>query len=221
MNDGATPHGVAPSSRSARVRRSTSRRKTLWVVVLLLLGLLLVRGAVAETFTVPSSSMTPTLRPGDRIVAWKPGSQQVRRGDVVVFNATEAFALGTSPTGIAGRLRQAEHALGIRVGEIDYVKRVAAIGGDTVVIGADGTLRVNGSAVREPYLDGRTAPVGQPLRVQVPAGAVFVLGDNRANSQDSRAHLGSPGGGMVPVGDIIGQVTLRYWPSDSWGTLSG
>lgn len=191
------------------------------MVVLVLLGLLLVRGSVAETFTVPSSSMSPTLRPGDRIVAWKPGAEKVRRGEVVVFNATEAFALGISSTGIAGRLRQAGHLLGIRVGEIDYVKRVVAIGGDTVVIDAGGTLRVNGFVVREPYLQRRPAPVGQPLRARVPAGTVFVLGDDRANSQDSRAHLGSPGGGMVPVDDIIGQVTLRYWPFDSWGTLSG
>ena len=182
---------------------------------------MIARGAVAETFTVPSSSMTPTLQPGDRIVVWKLGADHVRRGQVVVFNASDAFALGSSSTGLAGRFRQGAHFVGVRVGETDYVKRIVAIGGDTVVIGADGILRVNGSTVREPYLRGRPPAEGPPLQAKVPPGAVFVLGDNRANSQDSRAHLGSPGGGMVPVDDIIGRVTLRYWPLDSWGTLSG
>lgn len=191
----------------------------LWIVLVVASLLLLLRGTCVETFTVPSSSMTPTLRPGDRVAVWKPDSSQVRRGEVVVFDAGDAFGLDRPASGLAGWLRSAGHVAGIRVGETDFVKRIVAVGGDRVSIGTDGVLRVNDAPVREPYLDGRTESGGAPFRTRVPSGTVFVLGDNRANSDDSRAFLGAPGGGMVPTGDIIGRVALRYWPLGSWGTL--
>ncbi len=184
-----------------------------------LLLLVLLRGVVLETFTVPSSSMTPTLRPGDRVAVWKPGSGDVRRGQVVVFDATAAFEVGSAPTGLRGRLAGLGDAVGIRFGQTDYVKRVVGVGGDRVTQGADGVLRVNGRLTDERYLGSRHTP-GEPYDVRVPRGSVFVLGDDRADSDDSRAHLGSPGGGMVPVDDIVGRVTFRYWPPSSWGTLT-
>lgn len=190
-------------------------------MVVALLVALIVAGSCAETFTVPTGSMRPTLDPGDRVVVCKVGAQPVRRGQVVVFDATDAFGLGTLSNGVAGWLRRAGDTFGIRTGEIDYVKRVVATGGDRVGIGSDDVLRVNGVAVSEPYLGGGTASGGQPFQVRVPPGSVFVLGDDRRDSDDSRAHLGSAGGGMVPTSDIVGRVCLRYWPTSSWGTLSG
>lgn len=190
-------------------------------MLITLLVALIVAGSCVETFTVPTGSMRPTLEPGDRVAVCKLGAQPVRRGQVVVFDATDAFGLGTSSGGLKGWLRRAGDTIGIRTGEVDYVKRVVATGGNRVGIGADGVLRVDGAAVAEPYLGGGTASGGQPFQVRVPTGSVFVLGDERRNSDDSRAFLGSPGGGMVPTGDIVGRVCLRYWPLSSWGTLSG
>lgn len=182
----------------------------------------LVRGVFFETFTVPSRSMEPTLRPGDRIVVWKLGEDSPHRGDIIVFNGTDAFGLNSdegSPNPVVSAVRSVGDALGFRTGEADYVKRVIALPGQTVSVDHRGTLRVDGSVVHEPYLGAGMWASRVPFRVTVPPGRVFVMGDNRPASQDSRSHLGSPGGGSVPLEDVIGTVVLRYWPPATWGRL--
>jgi len=72
----------------------------------------------------------------------------------------------------------------------------------------------------EPFLARGMSASKDPFSVRVPAGQVFVMGDNRVASDDSRSHLGDPGGGMVPIDDIVGKVVLRYWPIGSWGRLA-
>lgn len=193
------------------------RHRWVLVVVILLVLLTLVRSLFLETFTVPSHSMEPGLQVGDRIVVEKWRSPH--RGDVIVFDGTQVLAGGDPPTGLEGALRSFGQAVGIRPGEDDYVKRVIGVGGDRVAVGADGKLRVNGSVVREPYLPAGMTASGQPFSITVPAGTLFVMGDNRTDSDDSRNHLGDPGGGMVPVGDVIGVVVWRYWPPGRAGTV--
>lgn len=195
-------------------------------VLAAVLLMVLVRAFVVDTFYVPSGSMEPTVQPGDRVVVNRlAGGEDVRRGDLVVFDGTEVFG-GPSreayeAPGLVGRtLAGLRDALGIDSGEKDYLKRVIGVGGDTVRCCApDGALVVNGTPLAEPYLAPGTRPSELTFDVRVPEGRMWVMGDNRQESADSRAHLGSPGGGMVPTDDVIGRVALRFWPLDRFGTI--
>lgn len=208
-DDGTSPTGDVPSSRVAPV----SRRVRLLIAVLsLLLVLIAGHGFVLETFTVPSGSMEPTLAPGDRILIRKVGVD-VRRGDVIVFDARSAFGVGSEP----GPARRFAERWGFRADGAAYVKRVVGLGGDRISMDSRGVVRRNGRVLNEPYL--HRVPTDTPFDIEVPAGRVFVLGDNRAASEDSRNHLGDPGGGSVPVGDVIGTVIGRYWPVSRAGGI--
>jgi signal peptidase I len=99
-------------------------------------------------------------------------------------------------------------------GHADYIKRVVGVGGDHVVCcDKEGRLQVNGRSVDEStFLYPGDSPSTVPFDVVVPDGALFVLGDHRSDSSDSRDHLGSPGGGMIPVSDVIGRADWIVWP---------
>ncbi|MEU3840613.1 signal peptidase I [Streptomyces sp. NPDC028635] len=158
-----------------------------------LVFLLLLNVFVVRPFQIPSGSMEPGLRIGDRVLvnelAYRFGAEP-RRGDVVVFDGSDSF------------------------GDGDYVKRVVGVGGDHVVCcDQEGRIRVNGRSVDESaFLYPGNSPSTVTFDVVVPAGRLFVLGDHRGDSSDSRDHLGSPGGGMVPVGDVIGRADWIVWP---------
>ena len=85
----------------------------------------------------------------------------------------------------------------------------------------EGRLTVNDTPVAESYLKPGVAPSAVEFEVVVPAGTVWLMGDNRANSADSRAHMGDPGGGFVPLPNIIGRAVLVMWPLDRIGSLGG
>ncbi|MFG2124030.1 signal peptidase I [Streptomyces sp. NPDC048710] len=163
--------------------------------------LLLLNAFVAQPFQIPSGSMEQGLRIGDRVLvnklAYRFGAEP-RRGDVVVFDGTGYF------------------------GDADYIKRVVGVGGDHVVCcDKEGRLQVNGRPVDEKaFLYPGDTPSSVPFDVVVPAGRLFVLGDHRSDSSDSRDHLGSPGGGMIPVGDVIGRADWIAWPYDHWTHLT-
>ncbi|MFG2814102.1 signal peptidase I [Streptomyces sp. NPDC048410] len=140
-------------------------------------------------YTVPTSSMAPTIDAGDRVLAQRVDGAEVRRGDVVVFS---------DKTWVTGS---------------DVVKRVVAVGGDTVACCTDGKLTVNGKPVDEPYL-----PKGAPAEVQgfptvtVPKGRLFLLGDERQGSLDSTAHLSDAAGGTVSRSAVAARVDSVVWP---------
>lgn len=148
---------------------------------------------------MPSSSMENTLRIGDRVLvdklAYRFGGTP-RRGDVIVFDGKDSFST-TSGT--------------------DYVKRVIGVGGDRVTCcDAQGRVSVNGHALDETYLHPGNAPSSEPFDIVVPPGRLWVMGDHRADSADSREHLGDPGGGTVPVGEVIGRAEWIAWPPGHW-----
>ncbi|MGW7499674.1 signal peptidase I [Streptomyces luteogriseus] len=158
------------------------------------LGLVLFLGGFAwgavvyRPYTVPTSSMTPTIDAGDRILAQRVDGGEVRRGDVVVFkDATWANA--------------------------PMVKRVVAIGGDTVSCCQDGKLKVNGKEIDEPYLpQGTPAEMSNFPTVTVPKGRLFLLGDERGNSVDSTAHLTDAASGTVARSAVDARVDSVVWP---------
>jgi len=186
---------------------------------------LLLSAFVVRPYLIPSGSMEPTLRVGDRVLvnklAYRFGSAP-RRGDVVVFDGTGSFVREPPPQNpVTGLLRGAAASLGLaEPAETDYVKRVVGVGGDRVVCcDRRGRIEVNGGPVTEDYL----YPGDEPSRVRfdivVPDGTLWVMGDHRARSRDSRDHLGEPGGGMVPVDMVIGRVDWIGWPLGRLGGL--
>lgn len=161
-------------------------------------------GAVVyQPYTVPTDSMVPTVKPGDRVLAQRIDGGEVRRGDVVIFKDA---LWSDSP----------------------MVKRVVAIGGDTVkCCGSGGRLTVNGKELDEPYIDGPGDAAGltvdpgafggaasrTPFEVTVPEGNLFLLGDRREASLDSRAHLQEAGQGTVARSAVSARVDALAWPS--------
>ncbi|MFH0519131.1 signal peptidase I [Streptomyces sp. M41] len=197
------PEGQEGRSRFALVSRLAhwlpGGRISLTLLVLLVFALLLNR-FVAQPFQIPSGSMESGLRVGDRVLvnklAYRFGAEP-RRGDVVVFDGTGYF------------------------GDADYIKRVVGVGGDRVVCcDREGRIQVNGRSVDEStYLYPGDVPSTVRFDVVVPGGTLFVLGDHRSESSDSRDRLGSPGGGMIPVDDVIGRADWIVWPSAHWTRL--
>lgn len=217
--------GDGERSRSARLSGDASRwRRPLLYAVACLTFLLLLSGFVLQPFLIPSTSMQPTLQVGDRVLvnklAYRFGAEP-HRGDVVVFDGTGSF-VREEPAGdpVSGALRWAGAALGLaEPAETDFVKRVVGVGGDRVVCDERGRLRVNGKTVEEPYLYPGDSASQAPFDIVVPDGTLWMLGDHRSRSSDSRDHLGSPGGGMVPVDRVIGRADWLGWPVGRWGSV--
>jgi signal peptidase I len=204
-----------------RLRAAGQRHRWLLGPALLLLAVIVVRSLLVTPFGIPSGSMEPTLLVGDRILVDRTTTpDELQRGDLIVFDASDAFNL---PIPERGLVQTAVDAVGGFFGRgqpTDYVKRVIGLPGDHVrCCAADGRVEVNGVAVTEPYLAPGVKPSLITFDVIVPPGRFWVMGDNRGGSADSRAHLGDPGGGMVPRDDIVGKVWVRYWPLGRLGPV--
>ncbi|MEU3599516.1 signal peptidase I [Streptomyces sp. NPDC006798] len=205
--------------------RGSSWRRTLLLAAVCLGAVLLVSRFVMQPFHIPSDSMKPTLRPGDRVLVNKLayGSGDVpERGDLIVFDGTGSFvreAVAEHPfreavRGVLAAVGLAEPAA------TDFVKRVVGVGGDRVVCcDRQGRLTVNGTAVDEEYLYPGDAPSKVAFDTIVPPGRLWVMGDHRSDSRDSRDYLGAPGGGTVPVENVIGRAEWIGWPAGRWGSL--
>ncbi|MGW1463815.1 signal peptidase I [Streptomyces sp. NPDC002308] len=217
-----------------RVARRRRRSRVIEIPLLLVFALLialLLKTFVVQAFVIPSGSMEQTIRIGDRVLVDKMTpwfNAEPQRGDVVVFKDPggwlgegETVGTGTAPVGI----RQAKEFLTFigllpSADEQDLIKRVIAVGGDTVkCCGKDGRLTVNGVAVDEPYLNLGDVPSAIQFEVKVPEGRIFVMGDHRSNSADSRYHLGNGFHGTVPLSDVVGRAVVIAWPAGHWATL--
>lgn len=213
---GATGAGGGANGYAAR------RHRWLLGPALLLLAIVVVRAFVLTPFGIPSGSMQDTLLVGDRILVSRLAApRDLHRGDVIVFDASDAFHLPVPDRGVLQSLVAAVQSLTGTGEPTDYVKRVIGVPGEHVrCCASDGRLEVDGVAVTEPYLAPGQRPSAVTFDVTLPPDRFWVMGDNRAASSDSRAHLGDPGGGMVPADDIIGKVWVRYWPLDRLGPVA-
>ncbi|MDB1089647.1 signal peptidase I [Streptomyces sp. ACA25] len=211
------------STRPGKGWRQRSRSLRVWAALLALTvsSGLLISAFVMQPFLIPSGSMESTLHPGDRILvnklAYRFGGD-VRRGDVVVFDGRGTFT-AAQPDG--SPLREAGAAVGLAdPGETDYVKRVIGVGGDRVTCcDGQGRLHVNGVPLDERYLFPGDAPSTVAFDIEVPAGRLWLMGDHRSDSADSRDHLGGPGGGTVAVDKVIGRAEWIGWPASRWGSV--
>jgi signal peptidase I len=171
----------------------------------------LIKTFVMETFSISSASMQPTLAVGDRVVVDKltPRFGGIRRGDVVVFDGRNSFVFGTpNTTSLLNVFRDVDGT--------DFVKRVVGVAGDRVTCcDAEGFMSVNGVRVDESkYLYPSDVPSRIAFDVAIPPGKLWLMGDHRSDSADSRAHLGDPGGGFVSAQRVVGLVRWIVWPPD-------
>lgn len=185
----------------------TLRDILLWCVlpVLIVLGL---RLFVFGMYAIPSGSMENTIMPGDRVITThlSPRPIALRRGDIIVFKDPANWLANEGATHNSDRL----------------IKRLIGLPGDTVECAGGGApIVINGVPIDESaYLKPGVEPSRSAFSVTVPAGRLFVLGDNRANSADSRAHTNDGAQGLVPVDDVEGVAFVRYWPFNRMGWLS-
>ena len=227
--------GRADRRRAARrIKRRRRLRATREIPILIVTALVIALGLktfLVQAFVIPSGSMEQTIRINDRVLVdkltpwfgWEP-----ERGDVVVFRDPGGWLEGEQDSGSEGPIgvRQAQDFLtwiGLLPSDDDQdlIKRVIALGGDTVACcDPEGRVTVNGAPLDEPYLHPGNEPSQIEFEVTVPEGRLFVMGDHRSNSADSRYHLEEEGG-TVPVDLVVGRAVVIAWPFSHWSGLGG
>jgi signal peptidase I len=201
------PH--APDAEPAEAHpRSTTRSVIEWIAVIggALIVALVIKTFLIQAFYIPSGSMETTLEIGDRVLVNKLSYRvhEVNRGDLVVFEAAEG-------EGDCGQPVNQAAASAAEGGIKDLIKRVIGLPGD-VVEGRDGQLLVNDRILVEPYLDdGVTTSDFEPATI--PEGCIWVMGDNRGDSRDSRSF------GPIDEDHIVGRAFVRVWPLTNLGFL--
>jgi len=210
-------------------RRWAFLREGVGILLIAVLVSLLVKTFLVQPFFIPSGSMEPTLHGcpgclGDRVLVDKltTPTRGVHRGDVVVFHDSAGWlAHPEATTSLMSRANEARAFVGLASSssESDLVKRVIGVGGDTVE-GRDGKVYVNGTQLKEPYVFPGDRPTDSAFKVTVPAGRLWVMGDHRSDSSDSRFHMDSPGKGSIAVKDVVGRALVIVWPLARVGPLS-
>ena len=182
-----------------------------------------VRSLWLDVYFIPSESMEPLLEGGDRILVSRTDFQAepIRRGDIVVFDGRGTFAPLNSGRGpLVDAAAGVTQWLGLTGSDTTYIKRVIGLPGDTVACcDAAGKITVNGGALDEPYLFSGDAPSTQKFTAVIPDGRLWLMGDHRSQSADSRSLLGAPGGGMVPMERVIGRPVQIIWPLDRFAPV--
>ncbi|MFF7205829.1 signal peptidase I [Streptomyces sp. NPDC008141] len=206
------------------------KQRSFWKELPLLIGIalllaLLIKTFLVQAFSIPSDSMQDTLQRGDRVLVDKLtpwfGSEP-ERGEVVVFHDPGGWLDG-EPTPAPNIAQKFLSFIGLMPSseEKDLIKRTIAVAGDTVECKKGGPVKVNGKALDEPYIfPGDTPCDDQPFGpFKVPKDRIWVMGDHRQNSRDSRYHMEDVNGGFVPVDKVVGRAVVVAWPLNRWATL--
>jgi signal peptidase I len=203
-----------------RQRRKRPFWRDLVVIVVAALALtILLKSFVVEVFSIPSGSMENTLIPGDRVLVSKIvyKFRGIERGDVVVFSGQGSWGPDAPPppsNPFARLWNDATNLVGVTAPGTDYIKRVIGLPGDHVACcDAHGRVTVNGVPLNEQsYIYPGDVPSQVPFSITVPPGRLWVLGDNRGDSDDSRYRANDPGDGTVPESAVVGRAWLIIWP---------
>jgi len=208
-----------------------SWRQLMLVVLAAIVVMLLIKAFVVQVYRIPSASMEDTLLTGDRVLVNKLiyHFRGIARGDIVVFSGQGSWGTTTGapdPAPPGNPLVRAGYDVlsdvGVYSTQTYYIKRVIGLPGDHVACCVDGKVTVNGVPLDETsYLFPGATPSAQSFNVIVPSGRLWVMGDNRAISDDSRGHMtaGSPAVGTVPENEVAGRAFLIIWPPSQLGDL--
>ncbi|MBF4632622.1 signal peptidase I [Clavibacter michiganensis subsp. phaseoli] len=196
------------------------------IVIVALLASVLIKTFLVRSFYIPSGSMENTLQINDRILVNElvPDLVPLQHGDVVVFHDPGYWLAPAPANTTVNPISWLLAATGLApTDDGDHlIKRVIGLPGDTVACCNElGQLTVNDTPIAEPYTHLATgAPASDlPFSVTVPDDSLWVMGDNRGNSADSRAHTSTPSRGFVPYTDVVGRAILITWPLDRWTWL--
>jgi signal peptidase I len=233
---GGSPEPVSESVSRPRKGRSFWRELPVLIVVALVIALL-IKTFVVQAFWIPTGSMQNTLDIGDKVLVNKLvyHFRSIQPGDIIVFNGDGSWVAeptpGPSSPDPVVRLYDATlnplfHSIaglfGTDPGQEDFIKRVIGVPGDHVACcNASGDVTVNGVALHEQsYLYPGNPPSLQRFSITVPPGRLWVMGDHRSISWDSRGHMQDPGGGTIPENMVIGRAFMIVWPPSRWRILS-
>ena len=203
--------GVQDDKERKKTTRSFWKELPILVVIALIVAIV-IKTFFIQAFSIPSGSMRDTLLEGDRVMVNKLAYRfgDPAHGDVVVFDSPFNDE-GNGESIPAAIVRNIGEALGIAPPAREFIKRIIAVEGDTLEI-RNNQMWLNGEVLDEPYIQPGTLMRDMPRRT-IPDGTVFVMGDNRNNSQDSRFF------DEIPVEDIVGRAFVRVWPPSRWGGL--
>ncbi|MDO0911456.1 signal peptidase I [Streptomyces sp. DT2A-34] len=234
--DGEGSGGQPPTDEqgSGGASPKSKKQRSFWKELPILIGIalvlaLLIKTFLVQAFSIPSDSMQNTLQQGDRVLVDKLtpwfGSEP-ERGEVVVFHDPDNWLAG-EPTLDPNALQTFLSWIGLMPSaeEKDLIKRVVGVGGDTIECEGTGPLKVNGKALSETsYVYPGNTPCSQDdqggqFKVKVPKGSIWVMGDHRQNSRDSRYNQSDKNHGMVPVDEVVGRAIVIAWPITRWDNL--
>jgi len=228
----AAEAGPEPGGTSTAGGRRKRRGRSFWLELLMLGAIalvlaLLIKSFVVQAFFIPTGSMENTLNIGDRVLINKVvyHLRSINRGDIVVFDGSGSWDFNTPPPSsniFSKAVDELEGIVGVSHDSSIYIKRVIGLPGDHVACcNGKHQVTVNGAALSEgSYLYPGSLPSALKFSVTVPAGDLWVMGDNRAVSYDSRLHRGDPGGGAVPESAVLGRAFVVIWPPSRWGFLN-
>ena len=214
----STPEAGQSAPATQKKKKKSFGRELLTIVVAAAVLTLLVKAFVVQVYRIPSGSMENTLQVGDRVLVNKVvyHVRGIARGDIIVFSGQDSWGPDAPPPSSDPVVRIFDDVLsgiGLKDNQTYYIKRVIGLPGDHVACCTDGKVTVNGVPLSEgSYVYPGNPPSSVKFSEVVPSGHLWVMGDHRSDSEDSRYNTGDPGGGAIPENQVVGRAFLIIWP---------